>query len=164
MWLGRDLRLKVNLPIFNDEKTKDVVTYCYSGAIPLSPGTLGNLTSHLCWAWLAGSGWGIHARGYLIRERSHFSLLQHLLYNIIINTSNHHTSTQRLTYSTWLTPLQLLLLHNCYTSVPTIVTVSAEFPTVSFSFLNLIYIKYVLPESIIAFRSFHFQISGLNQG
>ena len=68
----------------------------------LSSGTLGNLTSHLCWAWLAGSGWGIHAEDYLLTDdtdRSHFYLLQHLLYIIII-TSNHHTSTHRLTYST----------------------------------------------------------------
>ena len=27
-WAGRHLRVKVNLPIFKDEKTKDAVTYC----------------------------------------------------------------------------------------------------------------------------------------
>ena len=28
VWTGRGLRVKVNLPIFKDEKAKDVVTYC----------------------------------------------------------------------------------------------------------------------------------------
>ena len=28
VWAGRGLRVKVNLPIFKDEKTKDAVTYC----------------------------------------------------------------------------------------------------------------------------------------
>ena len=28
VWAGRGLRVKVNLPIFKDEKTKDGVTYC----------------------------------------------------------------------------------------------------------------------------------------
>ena len=28
MWAGRDLKVKVNLPIFKDEKTKDDVIYC----------------------------------------------------------------------------------------------------------------------------------------
>ena len=33
------------------------------GIIPLPPGTLGYLTSHLCWAWLAGSWLGNMSRG-----------------------------------------------------------------------------------------------------
>ena len=79
------------------------LSYVSQWCNPLSPSTLGNLMNHLCWAWLAGSGWGIHTGGYLSTddtERSHFLLLQHLLYNIIIITSNHHTSTHRLRYST----------------------------------------------------------------
>ena len=52
-----------------------ILYLCYSGVIPLFQGTLGNLTSYLCWAWLAGPGWGIHTGGYLLTddtERSHF--------------------------------------------------------------------------------------------
>ena len=37
------------------------------------PGTLGNLTSHLCWAWLAGSGWEyMQGLSQQMTERSHF--------------------------------------------------------------------------------------------
>ena len=59
-----------------------------------APGTLGNLTSHLCWAWSAGSE-NMH-NGYLNNDRQEPSLTlkQYLLtsYHQIIITSHQITS------------------------------------------------------------------------
>ena len=68
--------LTVSLPVFiKDYHQPSLAMYVLQWCNPLSPGTPGNLTSHLCWAWLAGSGCRIHAGGYLSTddtERSHF--------------------------------------------------------------------------------------------
>ena len=46
---------------------------CYSGVVHCPKVHWGNLTSHLCWAWLAGSGWEWeHMQGLIMSERSHF--------------------------------------------------------------------------------------------
>ena len=74
-------------------------------------GTLGNLSSHLCWVWLAGSGWE-YTQGLpqQMRQRGATSNI----YNIYWTSSSHHIITTPLHtdwYISWFTGLQV------YTSV-----------------------------------------------
>ena len=69
------------------------LNYCHSGAVHCPQVHGGNLTSHLRWAWLAGSGWEWeHTQGLIMTKRNHFQHLQHLL-NIIITSYYHYTFT-----------------------------------------------------------------------
>ena len=57
-WMLLELRAHLlTMPFLLNGQTPHWVPNVLQWYKPLSPGTLGNLTSHLCWAWLAGSGW-----------------------------------------------------------------------------------------------------------
>ena len=74
-----------------------------------APGTLGNLTSHLCWAWSAGSE-NMH-RGYFNHDREEPLLtLNNIYLHHIIRSASHHISSWSFTplykinsiFKTWL--------------------------------------------------------------